>query len=342
MTENPQYNSQTLDGPVNASASTILARCVWGIAAILLLGAAFLKGYEMATQPSVSGHLEHRGWLVALVEAEGLLGLWMILGPWRYAAWYIPTGAFTCFAGATAYKIATGATDCGCFGLIRINPSITFVIDLGMTVGLWYSRTAWAAPHAHIIIVPRLRWLPLSIIAICLGVPGGWKMIALSARNLDDDELMTIDGSLVVLEPAKWVGKRQPLGRYLDIGQELEHGEWIMVLYHSECHVCQQAVPNFVRLASTMRQEKSNAHVALIEMPPYASASQALVQSQTNVWKGRLLETHEWFAITPIVLVVSEGIVTQATEGDSALQTSRKLLTNMQVFPPVVAAEAGK
>jgi hypothetical protein len=49
--------------------------------------------------------------------------------------------------------------------------------------------------------------------------------------------------------------------------------------------------------------------VALIEMPPYATATTDPVPRDTACVRGRLSQVKEWFAQTPVAFETGEGVV---------------------------------
>ena len=112
---------------------------------------------------------------------------------------------------------------------------------------------------------------------------------------------------VVVLQPKTWVGKRCPLLAFIDIGEELKRGEWLVVLYRHDCPKCRQALPNLPLLVS----EVDRSRVALIEMPPYANDAAAVDCSAASFARGALSEGVDWFAQTPVLVHLREGVVVQ-------------------------------
>lgn len=119
-------------------------------------------------------------------------------------------------------------------------------------------------------------------------------------------------GSLIILEPQKWVGKPLPLLADLDIAGRLQAGRWIVVLYHQGCSTCIEALPGYEAM-SLARQ------VALVEMPPYASPADRLIGPGSKAVVRKLSDTKEWFATTPVVLLMQDGVVRDVLEGKAAV-----------------------
>ena len=322
MTANLTQLLQTELSTRRISARLAWSIGVWFFAAGLLLVAAFLKGYELATQPSLAGFQEHRTLLIAQVEMEGFVGLWMLLGPARRGAWYAATVGFACFMCVALYKAMTGAVSCGCFGVVHVNPWITACLDAVMLAGIWLTGYRWLVSPAHSRPCGA-RWLVLFLLFLILGGFGAWKMASFSATVISGDSVIQADSSLIVLEPNAWIGKHLPVGGYIDVGAEFQHGKWIVVLYHADCPICREAVPNFMRMAPLFQQKGNLIRVALVEMPPFAAITDKLIlPANTSVLLGHLSDTHDWFAVTPVMITITEGVITSVTEGNETLNLS--------------------
>jgi hypothetical protein len=65
------------------------------------------------------------------IPLEFALGVWLVCGLFRKAAWIAGTVCYLGFIGVTLTKALTGAADCGCWGLIKVDPWITlFAVDV--------------------------------------------------------------------------------------------------------------------------------------------------------------------------------------------------------------------
>ena len=60
--------------------------------------------------------------------------------------------------------------------------------------------------------------------------------------------------------------------------------------------------------------------LAIVEMPPFADANDPppWFPLRDSVASGRLDASHDWFATTPVAVVLRDGVVTKAAEGDAA------------------------
>lgn len=99
--------------------------------ALLLLTAAALKVYELATVP-----LENRGWLIVQVTVEWLISAWLLSGIYRRAGWFAALTLFCIFSGVAAHQALERDRSCGCFGPVRLDPKYTLVLDLTVVGGL--------------------------------------------------------------------------------------------------------------------------------------------------------------------------------------------------------------
>jgi hypothetical protein len=100
--------------------------------AVLLLTAAIMKGWQLLTEPMSNKDIwTNRAFLILTVEFEIALGIWLLSGLFKKAAWLAAITCFSLFSFITLYKALTGAESCGCFGSVHINPWITLLaIDL--------------------------------------------------------------------------------------------------------------------------------------------------------------------------------------------------------------------
>lgn len=159
-------------------------------------------------------------------------------------------------------------------------------------------------------------------IVVTLGVAGAafgiWNLGHYSNAWLNADGL-TFDDGTVILEPNKWVGNSFALASYINVGPQLMHGNWIVLLYRYDCEDCQRAVPCYLALARSASDVPNAPSIALIEIPPYAPAGQELVSSSDkSVMKGRLTKDRDWFASTPVAVRLNSGVVDAVAESDAA------------------------
>jgi len=110
---------------------------VMTLAGLLVIVAAILKFHEMLTTciPSWTdnkyGFWESYEFFLVQIPFEFALGVWLVSGLFRKAAWIAGALAYFGFIFVTIFKIVVGAESCGCFGQVTVNPWITlFAIDV--------------------------------------------------------------------------------------------------------------------------------------------------------------------------------------------------------------------
>jgi hypothetical protein len=85
-----------------------------------------------------------------------------------------------------------------------------------------------------------------------------------------------------------------------------------VVLYDHGCGVCRAAAPTFDRKA------REGERIAMVEMPPYAPADDELIPPSSPCLRAKLADRWTWFATTPVVMKVRDGIVISAATGEHA------------------------
>ena len=118
----------------NASRCWVLFRV---FLAVILLTAAGLKAYQLATTPSLGTGFLNARWLnILVVEFELFFGIWLIFGMFPQLTWLASVVLFIVFASVSFYKVAIGADSCGCFGAVAVNPWYTFAFDVSVVITL--------------------------------------------------------------------------------------------------------------------------------------------------------------------------------------------------------------
>jgi thiol-disulfide isomerase/thioredoxin len=104
----------------------IINKAVMTLTGVVLIVAAALKVDMMVSEPVVSkGFWE--SWLFFMIQIPLVtgLGIWMISGLFRKAAWLAGVAALFVFLIDTLYKAFSGAQSCGCFGSVEVDPWVT-------------------------------------------------------------------------------------------------------------------------------------------------------------------------------------------------------------------------
>ncbi|AMV27856.1 hypothetical protein VT84_25865 [Gemmata sp. SH-PL17] len=121
-----------------------LSRCAVCLVGLYFLAAAALK---LFSDGSVSaGEMVYTPALRFLaVQAEIVLGTWLILGRWRLAAFMSACLLLAMFALLSLFSFLRGQSNCGCFGDLKVHPGITATVNLVALGLLALSR-------------PQMRW----------------------------------------------------------------------------------------------------------------------------------------------------------------------------------------
>jgi hypothetical protein len=110
------------------------------VAAVLLI-AAGLKAYQLATMPDLeNSFFEARWFQIILVECEIALALILLFGIVPKISWLVTTILFMIFSIVSLAKGLSGAESCNCWGAVKVNPFITFLLDVGIVALLLFFR----------------------------------------------------------------------------------------------------------------------------------------------------------------------------------------------------------
>jgi len=312
--------------PIAAAAVT---RCLLGV---VLLGAACLKGHQLATGPVIGeGILASRWFLTLWVELEIVLGVWLLSGLCRRAAWVAGLGCFALFTVVTLGKALRGDTSCGCFGRVEVNPWYTLVLDVVAVGALVLCRRGFLVDPGF--KSPRLRLAVAVGLCLAAGVPLGLGSALYSPTVLGKDGQVVGAERTVVLEPKSWVGTPCPLLAHIDVGQRLSKGRWTVVLYHHDCPHCERRVPEMERQARQLAARHGGTKVAMVELAPYAPAGRSLLSPDSPCLTGRVNDLRDWFVGTPTVLTLMEGVVLDAEEGGGPSEEVRSRLASLTPVP---------
>lgn len=277
----------------------LLASAVLLLAAALKWAAGPIEGWPNGTHQ------------VAII-VEGLLAIGLLSGLLRRPMAAVACLTFVLFAGVNVYHIGSGRSACGCFGKVQVSPWVTLAIDLVMAVGLGWSFTKISAQE---IVGHKRSRLSIALMLAITGIGVVlWPAKVLPALA-SLDQLGTVSGNLVVLEPEQWTGKPFALASFIPDSNRLLHGRWVAILHQHDCSVCQDALPKYQAILPTPATQ-----LALIEMPPFADG--ATIES-SGLQHYRLPADHDWFATTPIVLLVQDGIIQREASGEDAADAER-------------------
>lgn len=104
----------------------------------ILLFAAINKFYALAVSDTLPDALFRLpSWaLYASVVVEGVLGIWLLIGGFAYAAWGCSVICFSVFLCIALNAALSGAEACACFGFLSTSPWLTVLMDASILGGL--------------------------------------------------------------------------------------------------------------------------------------------------------------------------------------------------------------
>ena len=312
-------------------AVTVISRIV----GMILFIAALLEAARFVHHPNSLPALQRLPCIEpALIGNELFLGLWLIGGAFPKAAQRAAIGCFIVFACYTFYEALAGKTDCGCFGQVHVNPWYSFILDVAIVLSLvFFAKLGGhnAAPSRW----SKRKWPVAGAAGIGLAV--GVATAALHPNVVSaGNGLATVNaGKIVILEPHRWLGHRLPVlrnivpngasrpraagRRVMSLSQRLAVGSWIIMFYHASCGECRATIPVYEQLAQQETLSGKRAHVAFIRVPSGSGASTRGLFHSDLPLHGTLDANHQWFATTPIVVELHDGIVHRVATGRSAM-----------------------
>ena len=136
--------------------------------------------------------------LVAVIELEILLGLWLLSGLAKRAAWAAALVFFAAGTAANLYLAVEGQRSCGCFGRVEVNPWVTLGLDLTAILTLLLCRP----PALSVLPLPQAKayFFKMALAAGAAGVViGGGYLLW---KDDLDAALAQLRGEAVTVEPA--------------------------------------------------------------------------------------------------------------------------------------------
>lgn len=303
--------------PQSAPRRRTFTRIFCALISALLLLAACTKAIEIAGVAGAgAGSVVTLSWIMLVVIFELILAIWLAAGVYTRPLWFVTTGAFSVFFVVTGGMGLSMVETCGCFGAVRVNPWLTATVDLLILIGLISFRSSFFAaevgPHRY------LAWtVTLAAAGIVVASGGEWYRTRESAVNMSDYTGGGADISVVWIKAASLVNQPFQLERHIAIGgPSLSSGGWLVVIYRADCDGCRTAISWYASIATKVPEQRGR--LALVEMPPFSDDQPWLPTRSAQVSHHRLTDRHRWFAQTPVVLLVQDGIIHDAADGEKA------------------------
>ena len=330
----------------------IANKIVMAVVAAFLIVAAALKANQILTEPILTkGFWESWLFLVIQIPLEFGLGIWLVCGLFRKAAWLTGTLAFGAFIIITGYKALSGDASCGCFGTVHVNPWITLLtIDVPLFILLLVFRPKgekllpppWpSAKHFFGVAVPTVIFLAALVPVLVVNKPpektdayevirpDQWTTVKpvkpVKLPIPDTNTLLDANTAAVVTPPNTEPNKAAPVNvqpqnewtmlKRIDIADSLRSGIVVVLLYHFDCPGCQEAIPHYEKLNTELRGNEDAIRFAFIAVPPYGDEKLNPVPKDTKCLNGKLISDKKEIMMTPFVVLLQDSAVVKAWEG---------------------------
>ncbi len=274
------------------------SRVLAALLGFVLVAAAVLKVHEFATGTEFLGS---RWTLLAVIEIELLLGLWLIGGMAPKGARLGALGCFSVFVVISAWHTIEGHESCGCLGNVRLNPWVSLTFDLAAVTALWY----WRPNEGQ--AASRRRQVLFATLTVILASVGVIAVVRTTVSGLTEDGNIKGDAQAVRFNPETWIGKRLPLLKQIDIGQELSEGDWTLILYQHNCSLCEKVLSGLEEGSETRAMEGERRRVVLIEMSGQDKNRVSRVSNASGWRTARLDGRRTWLVTVPAILTLRDG-----------------------------------
>jgi hypothetical protein len=278
--------------------------------AFVLAAAASLKLYAFwrSGQWVLAGLSYNPVTVALLLEAEYALAIWLCAGGYDRARFAVSWCCFAALACVAGYEAWRGLATCGCFGTLNVPPWATAGFDVLALGALWATRPARGV-RGNPAMSRRRAAVAAILMVLVSSVLWGAMAYGRAAAPLPS-------GGLTVLEPETWRGREFPLLRDIPHSDALRQGRWLVVIYHDDCEACRRAVPKYQALAGVHGASR----MAFVAMPSGGKDPHPLVSPSPAYAALALRRDYQWFATTPILVALDDGVVAFAAEGDSAVE----------------------
>jgi thiol-disulfide isomerase/thioredoxin len=325
------------------------SKIVMTAAGLVLIIASVLKSHQLLTEPIISkGFWESWQFFLIQIPLELGLGIWLVCGLFRKAAWLLGVLSFGLFIGVTLQKGLTGAESCGCFGRVHVNPWITFsAMDVPFFVLLLIFRPKgekllpppWpSARHFFGVAIPTFILLPALVLVLAFNKPPEKTDKYEVVKPQEWVKKETVTAKPAIAKPvdhnkplpqavAKRADQNQPaqppiaaqveewpMLKHIDIAGSLRSGVVVVLFYHWDCPNCREAIPKYNKICSDLAGGEGSMRFAFVEIPPYGRQEDNPVPPDTSCLKGRLDTSKQWYITTPLVVLIENGSVVKSWE----------------------------
>ncbi|MDO5308643.1 MAG: hypothetical protein Q4G03_04010 [Planctomycetia bacterium] len=295
--------------PVRSFALWLLSwRAISFLILVVLATASSLKTKQLASQLLWSDNwLDSRFLATVAAYFEATFAIWLLFGFLPRITRLASAALFLLFSSISFYKGISGASSCGCFGEVEVNPWVTFGIDVVLLVLCVVARVP-KKPHDSFdtlrqLALPYLLLTSAILVSMTLTIMAGR---ASSPQNALVDERQNLSsGSAILLDANLWLGRRCPIIRYCPLEKELESGTCLVMLGREDCRVCADKLPEIKEFAL-----KRNEPLYKINLDAKEVFFSSEKHEDEDLTVGYLTPAAEWVGRTPQVFELKDGIVT--------------------------------
>ena len=278
------------------------------IAAVLLF-AAGMKAWELATRPNLVLDIFHARWFNALqCQFELFFGLWLLFGFFKKITRLAVVALFVMFVAVSIYKWRSGELSCGCFGTWRVAPWKTALFDfflLLLVSGTFMERSAAE------IFPKRSTMIAFVGIWLLLALPPAALTIRYAPGRLNVDGTITGDAGDILLNPTPWINEAFPLIPYIQ-GEERNYSEicrskdCAVILYDRECRHCGE----LMKIVRSRKDWPLNRVFLLVELKGIQDNGYRRAFAEENWhWGALSRDNRRWHLVVPAVIYLENGAV---------------------------------
>ena len=265
------------------------------VAFVLILSAA-LKLIELVSTPELGKGEIPTGWIKSLIASEFVLGFWLLsMRSFLYAR-AAALLLFCVFFGFTILNLASGGENCNCFGVVKIHPAVTMLIDLASIALLYLPRTLETSNGVGSKFVFAFG------VILAMVIVGVAHKRPTSSIGLNGDLTASVD-SIVLLEPEEWLGHSLPISAFVKGSTRWKKGKWLLVFYRNDCMKCDKTLD---RLSETHLSQ-----IAFVQLPPTDNVVRR--DSESAIWL-QLDNAIDWFIEVPTIIEIHNGAVVRTVD----------------------------
>lgn len=148
-----------------------------------------------------------------------------------------------------------------------------------------------------------VAWMALSVLFFILVF--GRKSTALDRPGMTD-----LGNGILFLEPKSWDGHRLPILESIDIRQDLELGEWTVVLLRESCPHCQEVLQKLLTGGGLQSQDGHNERFAIVDFDGTMTANDPAAPNLGALRVGHVdTRMGKAFVVVPVMFHLQSGIV---------------------------------